>query len=146
MREEADVLEIAVQPGWKAGTRVTFAGRGDALPGRAPQDVVFVVSETPHPTLARDGDDLLCRARIPLATALCEGTVDVPALQPGRVLRVPLKDVVTPGYRRAVKGEGMPAKGGGKGDLIVEFDVTFPGRQVPKERAGELAALLGGGG
>lgn len=145
--EETEVLEVAVQPGWKAGTRVTFAGRGDALPGRPAQDVVFVVAQTPHPTLARDGDDLICRVRIPLAVALTEGTVDVPALQPDRVLRVPLREVVTPGYKRVVTGEGMPraaTKGGGKGNMVVEFDVAFPEKQVAKEKAGELAALLGG--
>jgi DnaJ family protein B protein 4 len=142
-KTEQETLEVAVAPGWKAGTRVTFAGRGDRLPGRPPQDVVFVITQAPHPTLAREGDDLLLRARIPLATALTEGSVDVPALDGGRVLRVPLKEVVTPGHRRVVKGEGMPRKAGGKGDLIIEFQVDFPAKQVAKDKAGELAALLG---
>lgn len=142
-RTESEVLEVNVQPGWKAGTRVTFTGRGDALPGRPPQDVVFVVTQAPHAHLTREGDDLICRARIPLAVALSEGTVDIPALDPNRTLRVPLKEVVHPGYRRVVKNEGMPRKGGGKGDLIIEFSVDFPAKQVPKEKAGELAALLG---
>lgn len=30
------------------------------------------------------------------------------------------------GLRKVIRGEGMPMKGGGKGDLIVEFDVVFP--------------------
>ena len=32
-----EVLTINVQPGWKDGTRITFAGKGDELPGQLPQ-------------------------------------------------------------------------------------------------------------
>ena len=32
-----DVITINVQPGWKDGTRITFAGKGDELPGQPPQ-------------------------------------------------------------------------------------------------------------
>ncbi len=29
-----EVVELDVRPGWKSGTRVTFEGKGDELPGR----------------------------------------------------------------------------------------------------------------
>lgn len=32
-----EVLEIQVKPGWKEGTRITFTGKGDELPGRPAQ-------------------------------------------------------------------------------------------------------------
>ena len=32
-----EVLTINVQPGWKDGTRITFASKGDELPGQPPQ-------------------------------------------------------------------------------------------------------------
>ena len=32
-----DVITINVQPGWKDGTRITFAGKGDELPGQPAQ-------------------------------------------------------------------------------------------------------------
>jgi len=31
------VLEIPVKPGWKDGTRITYGGMGDELPGKPPQ-------------------------------------------------------------------------------------------------------------
>ena len=52
---------------------------------------------------------LLPPCRIPLSKALGGGTIDVPTLDPGRVLRVPLKEVVRPGYERVVPGEGEEA-------------------------------------
>lgn len=32
-----EIITINVQPGWKDGTRITFAGKGDELPGQPPQ-------------------------------------------------------------------------------------------------------------
>lgn len=37
--------------GWKEGTKVTFAGKGDELPGRPPQDLVFVVQQVRRASL-----------------------------------------------------------------------------------------------
>lgn len=37
LKQEEEVLEVKVQPGWKPGTRITFQGKGDHLPGRSPQ-------------------------------------------------------------------------------------------------------------
>jgi DnaJ-class molecular chaperone len=52
-------VEVAIKPGWKEGTRVIFEGKGDRLPGRPPQDVVFVIKQVPHPRFTRSGDDLI---------------------------------------------------------------------------------------
>ena len=54
-----------------------------------------MVREAPDERFRREGDDLLLRVRVPLATALSEGKIDVPALD-GRTLRVPLKEARTP--------------------------------------------------
>ena len=64
------------------------------------QDLVFVIREAPDERFRREGDDLLLRVRVPLATALSEGKIDVPALD-GRTLRVPLKEARTP-YARCL--------------------------------------------
>ena len=57
---------MPIKPGWKEGTRVTFEGKGDELPGRPPQDLVFLIKQLPHPRFQRDGDDLITRVRFPL--------------------------------------------------------------------------------
>lgn len=107
------------------------------------QDVIFVVRQIPHENYRREGDDLLITVGINLATALCEGKIDVPALD-GRVLRVPLKEVVTPDYVRVVLGEGMPnsKNPGQKGNLRIAFKISFPHRQLTGNEAAQLQALL----
>ena len=43
-----------------------------------------------------------------------------------RTLMVPISDIVKPGFKTVVVGEGMPKPTGGKGDLIVEVELLFP--------------------
>ncbi|CAL5222041.1 g4336 [Coccomyxa viridis] len=144
LEPKEDVITINVQPGWKDGTRITFSGKGDELPGQPPQDLVFIVRQIPDNQYQRDGDDLIEHVRIKLTDALSETKIDVPHLD-GRILRVPLKEVVTPGYVRVVKGEGMPKskQPGQKGDLRIVFDVQFPKKQLNSSEREVLEDLLG---
>lgn len=57
VKQEDEVLEIQIQPGWKAGTRITFQGKGDRLPGRPAQ-----VRSIPRP-YSRVGEH--CRHSLP---------------------------------------------------------------------------------
>ncbi|KAK9812518.1 hypothetical protein WJX73_005505 [Symbiochloris irregularis] len=142
VKEVEETIEIQVKAGWKEGTRITYPGKGDALPGRPAQDLVFVVKQVPHDRYRREGDDLIITVGINLSTALTEGKIDIPALD-GRTLRVPLKEVVHPGYVRTVTNEGMPnSKTGDKGNLRVEFRIHFPTKQLSGDEAARLRALL----
>lgn len=69
--------QVEVKPGWKAGTRITFPGKGDERPGRPADDVVFVLKEAPHPRFTRSGNDLHTTVKVPLVTALTGGSVQV---------------------------------------------------------------------
>lgn len=60
---------VNVKAGWKAGTKVRFAGAGSETPGGA-QDMVFVIEEKPHATFKREGDDLVYTLQVPLVDAL----------------------------------------------------------------------------
>ncbi|KAL4158737.1 hypothetical protein PRNP1_004512 [Phytophthora ramorum] len=108
LRDEQEILEIDVKPGWKDGTKVTFEGQGDALPGRPAQDIVFVIKQKPHNMLRRDGDNLLYRAKLSLRGALQgSGALAIKTLD-GREVPVPLGGVVAPGTQMLIAGEGMP--------------------------------------
>lgn len=137
-----EVLEVPVKAGWKEGTRITFEGKGDELPNRPAQDVVFVIKQERHLRFLREGDDLIVKAGIPLDAALGGGKVDIPTLD-NRILRVPLKEVVTPTYERIVPNEGMPnSKTGQKGNLRIRFEVQFPKKQLSETEQRQLHAML----
>ena len=106
------------------------------------QDLIFVIRQIPHDHYRREGDDLFIAVGINLSTALCEGKIDITALD-GRTLRVPLKEVVHPGYQRLVAKEGMPnSKTGVKGNLKIDFRIVFPKQQLSGDKASQIKALL----
>lgn len=144
-RDAEAVLEVEVKPGWKAGTKVTFSGEGDEIgsTGRA-QDVIFIIREKQHAVFTREGSNLLHNAQIPLVDALTGFKLDVPMLDAaGRILRVNVRDMVTPNYTKIIKGEGMPSSKspGFKGDLIITFDVKYP-RVIGEDAKEELKRVL----
>ncbi|GAA5836500.1 hypothetical protein JCM9279_000408 [Rhodotorula babjevae] len=155
-QEEANVLEVAIKPGYKPGTKIRFAKAGNEMAGGA-QDIVFVIEEKPHATFKREGDDLVYSLKVPLVDALSgpagggNATRTVTHLD-GRTVSVnvpfprgggpPLK----PGQEIRVAGEGMPISRKSstkpKGDLVVRIEVVFPDR-VSASQAEGIRKVLG---
>jgi hypothetical protein len=158
VQDESKILEINLMPHWKPGTKINFpevryfllfefssfimqlsqrstlpcfhrfVQEGDRLPGVVPADITFILEEKPHPRFTRDGDNLVHKRTVNLEDALCGTRVQVMTLD-NRQLTVDCShDVISPGFHKVVRGEGMPLKGrvGSKGDLIIEFNVLFP--------------------
>lgn len=65
-KKEDKLVNIAIKPGWKSGTRVTFQKEGDQTHGKIPADIVFVVRDKPHPLYKREGSDIRFTARLTL--------------------------------------------------------------------------------
>ena len=137
------VVSIDVKPGWKAGTKITFAKEGDQYIGRVPADIVFIVREKPHPHFKREGNDLIYTVKLSLRDALCgAGTVQIPTIDK-RFLPLQLNDIVTPTTVSRQPGEGMPnsRNAGQRGDLVINFDVQFP-TSLPPNSKEELSRVL----
>ncbi|KAM7490327.1 hypothetical protein LguiA_033248 [Lonicera macranthoides] len=142
---ETEILSIDVKPGWKKGTKVTFPDKGNEQINQLPADLVFVIDEKPHEVFKRDGNDLFMDYTVTLAEAIKGPTINVTTLD-GRDLSIPITDIVRPGYELVVEGEGMPItkeRVGVRGDLKVKFDVKFPTKLTPEQRAA-LKKALGG--
>ncbi|XP_008331202.1 dnaJ homolog subfamily B member 13-like [Cynoglossus semilaevis] len=129
------VLCIDVKPGWKEGTRIIFNKEGDQGPNNIPADIVFIVVQKIHPRFVREDNDLIYTARISLEMALTGFSVDVKTLD-GRILTIPINDIVHPSYKKVVFGEGMPLFQDSvqKGNLIITFDIQFPEKLSPEQR------------
>jgi len=141
-RLEEKVLQINVKPGWKAGTKVTFAKEGDRIPGKTPADIAFVIRDKPHPTFKRDDSNIVYTHKISLREALCGTVVTVPLLNGQKRAINCMDEVIKPTSTRRIQGEGLPypKEPNRKGDLIVKFDITFPDRisQSSKDILGDV--------
>lgn len=136
------ILSIRVKKGWKQGTRITFPEEGDQGPNTIPADIIYVLKEKEHDLFKRENDDLIYNAKIPLGKALIGCFVELPTLD-GRLLSVPINDIVNPTYTKTVYGEGMPkSDGSGNGNLRIEFDIIFPERLSPEKKLLIKDALL----
>jgi len=138
------ILTITVKRGWQPGTRITFEREGDQGPNNIPADIVFIVRDKQHKTFRRDqNSNLIYTQPIPLALALIGTTIHVPTLD-GRILDLPITDVVRPGFTRTIPDEGMPFVDDPSrhGDLVVEFVVEFPRHLTPDSKELIRRALI----
>uniref|UniRef100_A0A3P8Z459 J domain-containing protein n=1 Tax=Esox lucius TaxID=8010 RepID=A0A3P8Z459_ESOLU len=123
MRSEDKILTVDIKRGWKEGTKITFPREGDETPTNIPADVVFVVKDKPHPVFRREGSDIVFPARV------------APTLD-GRTVTVTSRDIVKPGMKKRIVGEGLPLSKcpEKRGDMVLEFVVKFPEKLGPSAR------------
>lgn len=128
VRSEDKVLKINVKPGWKSGTKITFAKEGDQFPGKVPADIAFIIRDKPHPLFTRDGANLKFTYKVPLREALCGTVVQVPTLEGKKIGLNCTGEIIRPGTTKRMPGYGLPfpKEANKRGDLIVNFEILFP--------------------
>ena len=127
-------LKVTIKPGMGHNSQIPFRMEGDQDPDiDVPGDVVVVLqhSQKKDDTFTREGDDLHVKHHISIQEALCGGQTFITQLD-GRklVMRWPKGQIIRPGDKRQIAGEGMPVEDspGQTGNMIVEFVVDFPER------------------
>lgn len=125
-------LKVVIERGMKNDGQIPFMGEGDQHPDiDVPGAVVIVLKQKEHPKFKREKDDLRMKQKITLAEALCGFQIVIEHLD-GRKLVVKSApgQMIKPGDIKCIVGEGMPIEGrpGKSGDLIIEFEITFPER------------------
>ncbi|XP_065183973.1 dnaJ homolog subfamily A member 1-like [Sycon ciliatum] len=144
--QERKILEVHIDKGMKDGQRIAFHGEGDQNPGLEPGDVIIVLEEKEHPIFKRDGNNLVMKMEIELVESLCGFKKTITTLDDRQlVIEAVPGEVIKPGDRRVVMGEGMPTHRNPfeKGRLIILFDVNFPKAGFLKgDAAKELEKIL----
>ncbi len=72
-----------------------------------------------------------------LSEALCGGNFEIKTLD-DRSLFIEFSGIVTPNDKKSIKEEGMV----NGGNLIIEFDVTFPTKQFTDDQKKDLMNIL----
>jgi len=123
---EEKILEFPLKAGIKQDSKIRFEKEGDQYPGQIPADVVFKVNIRPHERFQLEKQNLITYKNIKLAQALRSNLMVKIQTLDNRELKIPITDIIQPNYEKVVKGEGMPHPKGGRGDLIIRFNIEFP--------------------
>ncbi|UGQ09848.1 molecular chaperone DnaJ [Yinghuangia sp. ASG 101] len=126
-------LTVKIPAGVDSGTRIQLAGEGEVGPGGGPAGDLYVeISEVPHPTFQRRGDDLHCTVTLPM-TAAALGT-KVPLETLDGVVEIDIRPGTQSGQSIPMHGRGVThLRGGGRGDLIVHVEVQTPTKLDPEQ-------------
>lgn len=128
MKESRKTYDVRIPPGIRDGQKIRLknASGGD-------EDVLIRIRIAPHPRFTLEGDNLACEMRVtPWEAALGE-TIQAPTLDGSVALRLP--SGVKSGQKLRMKGQGFPAKSGGRGDLYFRVMIAVPNPMSADERA-----------
>jgi len=133
-------LNVKVPPGVENGTRIRYAGEGDAGRSGGPRgDLYVVLSIRPHDFFERRGQDLHCAVPISFPQAALGADIKIPAMDGDVTIKVP--EGTQNGKQLRVRGKGVPLLNeNGRGDLIVQVLVQVPRKLTRGQR--ELVAKL----
>ncbi|MDP9263661.1 MAG: molecular chaperone DnaJ [Acidobacteriota bacterium] len=127
-------LEVKIPAGVEHGTRMRYAGQGEAGSHSGPAgDLYIVLHVKEHSFFEREGKDLHCVLPISLTQAVLGAELKVPTLDGEHTLKVP--EATQGGTTFRVRGKGIAGLNGhGKGDLYVQVKVLTPAKLTKRQR------------
>jgi molecular chaperone DnaJ len=144
--ERQRTLQITIPAGIDEGHQVRLSNEGEAGPRGGPAGSLYVALHVaPHPTLKREGTELIYEATVGLAQAALGTTITVPTVEGDEDVEV--KAGTQPGTEIRLRGRGAPylRRAGQRGDLHVIVDVEIPSRlsRAQREALEAYAAATG---
>jgi molecular chaperone DnaJ len=137
-------LKVKVPPGVEDGTRIRYAGEGDAGRAGGPKgDLYVVLSIRRHEFYEREGNNLRCVIPISFPQAALGAEIEIDGIDGPVSLKIP--EGSQSGRELRIRGRGVPILNGkGNGDLIVKVIVEIPRKLTRSQRelVGQLADSL----
>ena len=124
-QEEAETYQVRIPAGVKAGQSIRVPGKGgNGLGGGSAGDIFLNVRYAQHPDWQARGTDLVGHLELALWEAVLGTTVTVKTLEGSVSLKVPAG--TQQGHQLRVRGKGLPAGAGKRGDLYVGVSIQVP--------------------
>ncbi|MFN4283973.1 MAG: DnaJ C-terminal domain-containing protein [Alphaproteobacteria bacterium] len=118
-------LDLSIPPGTSDGQKLRLKGQGQAGQRGAQAGDAFVeIAVEPDPVLTRKDNDIHSEVKVPLRDAVLGGSVSVDTLDGPVSMKVPKG--ANSGATLRLKGKGVPARGGTRGDHFVRLLVSVP--------------------
>lgn len=117
-------VQIQTPPGIDDGQMIRMSGMGETIEGGVPGDLYVKVHVRRHPTLRKEGYNLVMDLQIKLTEALLGAEHKIATLDGDLTLKIPAG--TNSGTILRVKGKGVPTSPGKRGDLYVRIKVGLP--------------------
>ena len=129
-----ETVNVNIPRGVRGGQKIRLAGQGGEGVGEGGRgDLYLNVKIAPHVDYRVEGVDLIRSAPIPVWTAVLGGEVEVATPEGAVKLKIPAG--TQPGQKFRLKGRGLPAGSGVRGDFYAEAKVLLPTSLTDDERA-----------
>jgi curved DNA-binding protein len=126
-QEETETYQVRIPAGVRAGQSIRVPGKGgNGLGGGSAGDIFLCVRYAQNPDWQARGGDLVGHLELAPWEAVLGTTVSVSTLEGGVSLKVPAG--TQQGHQLRVRGKGLPAGAGKRGDLYVGVSIQVPPR------------------
>src|SRR5207248_1455207 len=129
----AEQFQVRIPPGVADGQQLRLPGRGEAgVSGGSAGDLFLRVRLAKHPDFQVEDNTLIYEAEVAPWEAVLGTQVSIPTVD-GRI-NIKIPPGTQNGQRLRVRGQGMPQRGGGRGDLNVLVKIQVPEQVSERER------------
>jgi molecular chaperone DnaJ len=127
-------LKVKVPPGVEDGTRIRYAGEGDAGRAGGPKgDLYVVLAIRRHEFYEREGTNLRCVIPISFPQAALGAEIEIDGIDGPVIVKIP--EGTQSGRELRIRGRGVPILNGkGNGDLLVRVIVEVPRKLSRSQR------------
>jgi molecular chaperone DnaJ len=127
-------MDVDVPAGVEDGTRIRYAGQGEAGLNSGPAgDMYVILHVAEHDFYEREGNDLFCTVPISFPQAALGTEIGVPTFYGDHKLKIPAG--TQSGHRFRIRGKGVPVlQGSGRGDMYVDVQVETPSKLNKHQR------------
>jgi curved DNA-binding protein len=124
-QEETKTYNVRIPAGVKAGQSIRVSGKGgEGLGGGGAGDIYLRARYAQHPDWQVRGADLVGHLELAPWEAVLGATVPVQTLESTVSVKVPIR--TQQGHQLRVRGKGLPAGAGKRGDLYVAVSIQVP--------------------
>jgi DnaJ-class molecular chaperone len=125
-------LTVRIPAGIDNGQMIRMTGNGETIEDGQPGDLYVRVHVKKHPTLRKEGYNLVMELSIDLTDALLGAERKIHTLDGEMTLKVP--PGTNTGTILRVKGKGVPHGSGRRGDLYIRTTVSLPEKLTKEQK------------
>ncbi|MDX1918676.1 MAG: J domain-containing protein [Candidatus Caenarcaniphilales bacterium] len=128
-------IEVSIPPGVHEGSKIRLSGKGEPSPGGSgnPGDLLLEVKILPHHVYKLKGESIESTLKLSLFEAVLGTSRKVQTLTGEVELSIP--PGVQPGQKLKLTGQGWQRRSGGRGDHLVQIQVSLPKNLTDRQKA-----------